>query len=156
MPSLKYLIRILSKEGTCQHSGRLRNLRTMVQKGNILNIITAVISLLLPCTAAQGQPLSSLPAAGRDARFTVLEREDRGTYDCLLIDYGLRSYLLLPDGADSLTRCPGIVMLHDHGARFDIGKEKLARPLESALRNPWASFSSPFFSSIRCLIFILS
>lgn len=104
----------------------------MVQKGNILNIITAVISLLLPCTAAQGQPSSSLPAAGRDARFTVLEREDRGTYDCLLIDYGLRSYLLLPDGADSLTRCPGIVMLHDHGARFDIGKEKLARPLESA------------------------
>ena len=29
-------------------------------------------------------------------------------------------------------------------------------PLESALRNPWASFNSPFFSSIRCRIFIRS
>ena len=41
----------------------------------------------------------------------------------------IRSYLLVPDGASALDKRPGLVLLHDHGARFDIGKEKLVRPL---------------------------
>ena len=72
---------------------------------------------------------------------SVLGREDRGPYDCLLVEYDvpgsgkLRSFLLLPDGASAQEPCPGLVLLHDHGARFDIGKEKLARPMASAPLN---------------------
>lgn len=36
------------------------------------------------------------------------------------------AYLLVPDGKGPF---PAVVMLHDHGAKFDIGKEKNVRPL---------------------------
>ena len=78
--------------------------------------------------------------AGRDVRpaMTVLESEQRDGYVCQLVEYNVsadervQSYLLLPDGASRFHRRPGLVLLHDHGARFDIGKEKLVRPLPSA------------------------
>jgi len=38
------------------------------------------------------------------------------------------AYVLIPNKAK---KAPAIVMLHDHGARFDIGKEKLVKPLDS-------------------------
>ena len=69
---------------------------------------------------------------------TVLEREQRDGYVCELVEYNVspqervQSYLLIPDGARWWRRRPGLVLLHDHGARFDIGKEKLVRPLPSA------------------------
>lgn len=69
----------------------------------------------------------------------------------------VRAFLLLPDTAEvpeietvspatqedaaseksrrngrTRRKVPGLVLLHDHGARFDIGKEKLVRPLASA------------------------
>lgn len=68
----------------------------------------------------------------------VLESEQRDGYRCELIEYNVsrdervKAYLLTPDGASSRNRRPGLVLLHDHGARFDIGKEKLVRPLPSA------------------------
>lgn len=71
-------------------------------------------------------------------RMTVLESEQREGYVCQLVEYNVsphervQSYLLVPDGADAQDRRPGLVLLHDHGARFDIGKEKLVRPLPSA------------------------
>ena len=71
-------------------------------------------------------------------RMTVLESEQREGYTCQLVEYNVsrdervRSYLLIPDGAGRRDRRPGLVLLHDHGARFDIGKEKLVRPLSSA------------------------
>lgn len=78
--------------------------------------------------------------AGRSVRpeMTVLESEQREGYTCQLVEYNVsrdervRSYLLVPDGAGKSDRRPGLVLLHDHGARFDIGKEKLVRPLQSA------------------------
>ena len=77
---------------------------------------------------------------GRSVRpaMTVLESEQRAGYVCELVEYNVspqervRSYLLVPDGASRRNRRPGLVLLHDHGARFDIGKEKLVRPLPSA------------------------
>lgn len=84
--------------------------------------------------------LSAVAYAGGPG-MSVLGREDRGPYDCLLVEYDvpgsgkLRSLLLLPDGASAQEPCPGLVLLHDHGARFDIGKEKLARPMASAPLN---------------------
>ena len=69
---------------------------------------------------------------------TVLESEQREGYVCQLVEYNVsreervRSYLLIPDGASRRDRRAGLVLLHDHGARFDIGKEKLVRPLPSA------------------------
>jgi len=71
-------------------------------------------------------------------RMTVLESEQREGYVCQLVEYNVsrgervQSYLLIPDGAGPEDRRPGLVLLHDHGARFDIGKEKLVRPLPSA------------------------
>lgn len=64
---------------------------------------------------------------------TVLRSEDRGSYDCLYVEFSVEEderiagYLLVPDIAVE-RKCPAIIMLHDHGARFDIGKEKLVRP----------------------------
>lgn len=68
----------------------------------------------------------------------VIEQEDRGTHICQLVEYNLseeervRSFLLVPKGAEKNQDLPGLVLLHDHGARFDIGKEKLVKPLASA------------------------
>ena len=78
--------------------------------------------------------------AGRSVRpaMRVLESEQRDGYTCQLVEYNVskeervQSYLLIPDGASFWHRRPGLVLLHDHGARFDIGKEKLVRPLPSA------------------------
>ena len=78
--------------------------------------------------------------AGRSVRpaMRVLESEQRDGYTCQLVEYNVskeervQSYLLIPDGASRRHRRPALVLLHDHGARFDIGKEKLARPLPSA------------------------
>ena len=64
---------------------------------------------------------------------TVLRSEDRGRYDCLYVEFSVEENeritgcLLVPDIAGE-RKCPAIIMLHDHGARFDIGKEKLVRP----------------------------
>ena len=69
---------------------------------------------------------------------SVLESEQREGYRCDLVEYKVaedervRAYLLTPDGADADHPAPGLVLLHDHGARFDIGKDKLVRPLASA------------------------
>ena len=78
-------------------------------------------------------PLKLWP--GTEARMEVVESEARNGYSCELIEYNVseservRSYLLVPSGASASSPRPGLVLLHDHGARFDIGKEKLVRPL---------------------------
>lgn len=68
---------------------------------------------------------------------SLLLTEPRDGYTCSLVEYTVEesrvpAYLLVPDGASALEPRPALVLLHDHGARFDIGKEKLVRPLESA------------------------
>ena len=93
-----------------------------------------------------------VPDEGRFVRpmMKVLAEEDRDGYVCQLVEYSvdnsfigqdgrpvkdserIKGYLLVPDAARK-GKCPALVMLHDHGARFDIGKEKLARPIAGVL-----------------------
>ena len=86
-----------------------------------------------------------IPEVGKSMRpeMTVLATEDRGDFDCSYVEFTvagidgsaerIKAYLLVPDGASRTDRHPAVLMLHDHGARFDIGKEKLVRPMESLL-----------------------
>ena len=70
----------------------------------------------------------------------TLAVEDRSGYECRYVEFAvgkdgagkerIRAYLLVPDGGSD---CPAVVMLHDHGARFDIGKEKLVKPMAGIL-----------------------
>ncbi|MFV2067353.1 MAG: dienelactone hydrolase family protein [Pirellulales bacterium] len=61
----------------------------------------------------------------------VIAEEDRGDYVARKVvwnataDSRILGYLLVPKGAGPF---PAILLLHDHGARFDIGKEKVVRP----------------------------
>ena len=104
--------------------------------------------------AAFSWSASALPVAdGGPEDVEIVAGEQRDGYRCLLVEYSagepgagvqgeavgtgerLRSYLLVPDSASPENRVPGIVLLHDHGARFDIGKEKLVRPLSGVPEN---------------------
>lgn len=93
-------------------------------------------AIIIPLLLALSWPLA--PEKSPKPAVRVLEREQREGYECRLIEYSsfrgerLKTYLLVPDGASRRNRKPALVLLHDHGARFDIGKEKLARPMESS------------------------
>lgn len=62
---------------------------------------------------------------------TLLDSEDRGTYEARKIALNLsayervKAYLLIPK---TNIPCPAVLALHDHGAHFSIGKEKVIRP----------------------------
>jgi len=63
----------------------------------------------------------------------VIAEEDRGSYTARKIlfnvtaDSRISAYMLIPKGAGPH---PAVLLLHDHGARFDIGKEKVIRPID--------------------------
>jgi dienelactone hydrolase len=65
----------------------------------------------------------------------VLAKEDRGSYEArklslsISADCRIPAYLLVPKQA---RRSPAILALHDHGAHFSIGKEKVIRPFGCA------------------------
>lgn len=65
----------------------------------------------------------------------VIGEEDRGTYVAKRIvldisaDSRVLSYLLVPKGKGPF---PAMLLLHDHGGRFDIGKEKMVRPFDES------------------------
>ena len=67
----------------------------------------------------------------------TLVAEARDGYECRFVEFSvepserIKAYLLVPDGASEGKVYPAVLMLHDHGARFDIGKEKLVRPIAS-------------------------
>jgi dienelactone hydrolase len=61
----------------------------------------------------------------------VVAEQDRGSYIARKIVFNLTAdsrvlgYLLIPKGGGPF---PAVMLLHDHGAKFDIGKEKVVEP----------------------------
>ncbi len=77
--------------------------------------------------------------------YRVIATEQRAGYKAHRIELNINryvripAYLLIPDGEGEH---PAVVMLHDHGAKFDIGKEKNIRPFATdtatlAIANAW-------------------
>ena len=66
-----------------------------------------------------------------DYDMKVVDSEQREGYRALKVEFNISRwtrvpvYLLVPDGDGKF---PSVVMLHDHGAHFQIGKEKMVRP----------------------------
>ncbi len=75
--------------------------------------------------------MQNLSPAPKEYNISVVATERRGNYEARKIRFNLSewyrvpAYLLVPDGDGPF---PAIVMLHDHGAHFSIGKEKMVRP----------------------------
>lgn len=96
----------------------------------IFIIAPALLLFFLGCTPQR--PLKLWPPVV--PQMQVLLSEQREGYTCQLVEYNavgeerVQSYLLIPDTEGPH---PGLVLLHDHGARFDIGKEKLVRPMNA-------------------------
>lgn len=71
----------------------------------------------------------SPPPAPFEPRVLAVERRDgyeaRKLAFNISADNRILAYLLVPDGAGPF---PAIIALHDHGAHFSIGKEKVVRP----------------------------
>ena len=97
-----------------------------------------VYRLILACTCiffssllhGRGDDLY-IPKVGKSVkpRMTVIASEQRTGYSCSLVEFSvekderIKAYLLVPDGASEANIKPAVLMLHDHGARFDIGKD---------------------------------
>ena len=73
------------------------------------------------------------PPAPEDYGYEVTGREQREGYEALKIKFNINkwervtAYLLVPDKKKE-GGLPALLMLHDHGAHFSIGKEKMVRP----------------------------
>lgn len=103
----------------------------------IVLFLLMVVSLGI--TAAAGEEY--VPEVGKSVRprMRVVAKEERGAYECRYVEFSVakdervKGYLLVPERASRAQKCPAVLMLHDHGARFDIGKEKLVRPISTVL-----------------------
>lgn len=86
-------------------------------------------------TEARKIVFSSFLAKPPDAPFesVIIASEDRGSYTANKVvlnitgDSRVLCYLLIPKGEGPF---PAVLLLHDHGAKFDIGKEKVIRPFD--------------------------
>jgi dienelactone hydrolase len=87
--------------------------------------------------AARGRLLKEYQTPTPEAAFApaVLAVEDRENYEARKIVLGISSweripaYLLIPKGEGPF---PAVIVLHDHGAHFSIGKEKVVCPFLEA------------------------
>ena len=112
----------------------------MTYRNIFLSLVLMLMTAMSAFCAGRGDG-GHVPEVGRSVRpgMKVLAREQRAGYECRLVEFSVerservKGYLLVPDGASRSSRLPAVLMLHDHGARFDIGKEKLARPICNAL-----------------------
>ncbi|RPI06117.1 MAG: hydrolase [Ignavibacteriae bacterium] len=79
------------------------------------------------CLLQPPQPASFYPVE--------LAQQDRGSYRVRKIVFNISSesrvvgYLLVPKGTGPF---PAVLLLHDHGAKFDIGKEKVIEPFDES------------------------
>ena len=79
--------------------------------------------------------MQNLHPAPKAYAMEVTDREQRDGYEARKIRFNLSewsrvpAYLLVPEGKGPF---PAIVLLHDHGAHFSIGKEKMVRPFHVA------------------------
>ena len=75
--------------------------------------------------------MQNLPPAPSKYDMSVVGTEQRAGYEARKIWFNVSewsripAYLLVPDGKGPF---PAVIMLHDHGAHFSIGKEKMVRP----------------------------
>lgn len=95
--------------------------------------------------------LAALPQESKKSfAATVLETQDRGTYTAEKIAFDITpesrvlGLMLVPKGKGPF---PAVLLLHDHGGEFRIGKEKLIKswgdPAKEAIANSW---SEKYFS----------
>lgn len=79
--------------------------------------------------------MQNIQPAPKAYAMEVTDREQREGYEACKIRFNLSewsrvpAYLLVPEGKGPF---PAIVLLHDHGAHFSIGKEKMVRPFHVA------------------------
>ena len=79
--------------------------------------------------------MQNIQPAPKAYAMEVTDREQREGYEACKIRFNLSewsrvpAYLLVPEGKGPF---PAIVLLHDHGAHFFIGKEKMVRPFHVA------------------------
>lgn len=73
------------------------------------------------------------PPKAAEYDFELIDREQRTGYEAQKIKFNISdyskvfAYLLIPEGKGPF---PAVVLLHDHGAHFSIGKEKMIRPFK--------------------------
>ncbi len=111
--------------------------------------------------------MGNLPPAPKNYDMQVIDAEQREGYTAYKIEFNISewtripAYLLVPGKSSSnllltpnssLLTMPAIITLHDHGAHFSIGKEKMIRPFKvpSAIREDaeaWAekNYDGVFF-----------
>lgn len=76
--------------------------------------------------------MQQAPPAPQTYDYEVVAREKRDGYEAQKILFNINAwekvmaYLLVPN----TKKAPALLMLHDHGAHFSIGKEKMVRPFE--------------------------
>lgn len=110
-------------------------------------LFISILTMMVAACAKQAAPFRSLASEKRD-----------GYYVHLVSIGEIPAYLLVPAGADAEHPGPAVLMLHDHGARFDIGKEKLVRPMEMSPEHikrsarQWVdkNFEGVFFGDSLC------
>ena len=75
--------------------------------------------------------MGTLPPTTKDFDCKIVDSEDRGKYIAYKVELNISdweripAYLLRPKGEGKF---PAVLMLHDHGAKFSIGKEKVIKP----------------------------
>ncbi len=86
--------------------------------------------------AAVLQTMQIAPPAPTDMTYEVVAREQRDGYEAQKIMFWVNAweripaYLLIPSTSQlPSTKLPAVLALHDHGAHFTIGKEKMVKPI---------------------------
>lgn len=77
--------------------------------------------------------IQNQPPVAEDYHVEIVGTEQRDGYEIQKMNFNISAwsripaYLLIPDGEGKF---PAIVMLHDHGGHFSIGKEKVVKPFD--------------------------